>query len=171
MHSFHQWAAGLGMDGAPSGDHSTTTLELPEQGLPFIRSSNWLLSAFPGQAPSQPAPPTPTPSYLSKMRNPMWGGHGLPGKRPVLKQPRQHILQWKDWCGQGLRAVRVAISYPRCWVPQALGPQGAQAELCLGAGSTSFISIPGVQRGKKKGTHTLTYGEALRVQNTHRCTL
>lgn len=114
MGSFHQWAAGLGMDRAPSGAHSTTTLEFPEQGLSFIRSSNWLLSAFPGQAPPQAVPPTPTPSYLLKMRNPMWGRHGLPGKRPVLKQPRRHILQCKGWCGQGLRAVRVAISYPRC---------------------------------------------------------
>ena len=22
---------------------------------------------------------------------------------------------WKDWCGQGLRADRMAIPYPRCW--------------------------------------------------------
>lgn len=52
-----------------------------------------------------------------------------------------------------------------------MGPRRAQAEPCPGAGSAPFISIPGVQQERKRGTHTLTYGEALRVQNTHRCTL
>lgn len=55
MGSFYKWAASLGMDRAPSGVHSTTTSELPEWGLSFIKTSNWLLSAFPGQAPSQAA--------------------------------------------------------------------------------------------------------------------
>lgn len=56
MGSLHQRAAGLGMDRAPSGAHSTTTSELPERGLSCIRTYNWLLSAFPGQAPSHAAP-------------------------------------------------------------------------------------------------------------------
>ena len=155
MCSFHQWAAGLGMDGAPLGDHSTTTLKLPEQGLPFIRSSNWLLSAFPGQAPPQPALPTPTPSYLSKMRNPMWGRHGLPEKRPVLKQPWRHILQCKDWCGQGLRAVRVAISYPRCWGAPGLGTPGSPGRAVpWGQGAPhSSPSLGSSKEGRRGHTH------------------